>query len=159
MAMLKLLERYTLREKAIVGIGLLVLLVLGVHAMIIEPYQQRVAELRESIEQQRDDLSWMRSAVAGMPATEMTANTAAFSGTLANFIDQAVRRQGLSGQLSQMSPIGTDEIRVRYNEVDFNRLVSFIAQVNSSGLEVKDIRISAAENPGVVDSSLILVRR
>ena len=76
-----------------------------------------------------------------------------------NFINQAVSRQGLSQQLSQMSPIGDDEIRMRYNAVDFNRLVGFIAQVNSSGLEIKDLRISAADNPGVVDSSLILVRR
>jgi len=101
----------------------------------------------------------MRSAVAGMPAGELSASTPQISGTLANFIDKAVRRQGLAGQLSQMSPIGTDEVRIRYNAVDFNRLVSFIAQVNSSGLDIKDIRISAADNPGIVDSSLVLVRR
>ena len=157
--MLSLLERYTLREKAIVGVALVVVLVLGVHALVIEPYQNRVSTVREQIEQQRADLAWMRSAVAGMPAGELGASTPQISGTLANFIDQAVRRQGLAGQLSQMSPIGSDEIRMRYSAVDFNRLVSFIAQVNSNGLDIKDIRISAADNPGVVDSSLVLVRR
>ena len=157
--MLKLLERYTLREKAIVGLGLLVLIVLGIHAFVIEPYQERVATVREAIAQQRADLAWMRSAVAGMPTGEAVAGTAQISGTLANFINQAVQRQGLSGQLSQISPIGNDEVRMRYSAVDFNRLVSFIAQVNSSGLDIKDIRISAADNPGIVDSSLVLVRR
>jgi len=156
---LSLLERYTLREKAIVGVALVVVLVLGVHALVIEPYQERVSAVREQITQQRADLAWMRSAVAGMPAGGLSASTPQISGTLANFIDQAVRRQGLAGQLSQMSPIGTDEVRMRYNAVDFNRLVSFIAQVNSNGLDIKDIRISAADNPGVVDSSLVLVRR
>ncbi|MFZ9039346.1 MAG: type II secretion system protein GspM [Gammaproteobacteria bacterium] len=157
--MLKLLERYTLREKAIVGVGLLVLIVLGIHAFVIEPYQERVTTVREAIAQQRADLAWMRSAVAGMPTEGAVAGTAQISGTLANFINQAVQRLGLSGQLSQISPIGNDEIRMRYSAVDFNRLVSFIAQVNSSGLDIKDIRISAADNPGIVDSSLVLVRR
>ncbi|MDH3388251.1 MAG: type II secretion system protein M [Gammaproteobacteria bacterium] len=157
--MLSLLERATPRERAIIVIALLVVLVLGVHAFVIEPYQERAAALREAIEQQRVDLVWMRSAIASLPATEMADSTSEFSGTLANFIDQAVRRQGLAGQLSQMSPIGADEIRIRYNAVDFNRLVNFIAQVNASGLEVKDLRISAADNPGIVDSSLVLVRR
>ena len=157
--MLSLLERYTMREKAIVAAALLVVIILGVHAFIVEPYQNRVAELREQIEQERDDLAWMRSAVARLPTGGATQENAAISGTLANFIDQAVRTQGLSGQLSQMSPVGSDEIRMRYSGVDFNRLVRFIAQVNSSGLDVKDIRISAVEDPGVVDSSIVLVRR
>jgi len=156
---LSLLERYTLREKMIVGLALVVVIVLGVHAFVVEPYQERTLALREQIAQQRSDLAWMRSAVAGMPAGEISAAAPQISGTLANFIDKAVRRQGLSGQLSQMSPIGSDEIRMRYNAVDFNRLVSFIAQLNSNGLDIKDIRISAADNPGVVDSSLVLVRR
>lgn len=157
--MLNLLERYSLREKMIVGIGLVIVLVLGVHAFVIEPYLERVATVREQIAQQRADLAWMRSAVEGMPAGELGATAPKISGTLANFIDQAVRRQGLSGQLSQMSPIGNDEVRMRYSAVDFNRLVSFIAQVNTNGLDIKDIRITAADDPGVVDSSLVLVRR
>ena len=157
--MLSLLERYTLRERAIVGIGLVVIFVIGVHALVIEPYQLKHSELRAEVEQQRADLAWMRSAVANLPTAEANASTAQISGTLANFLNQAVRRQGLSGQLSDMSPIGEDEVRMRYSAVDFNRLVSFIAQVNSSGLDIKDIRISAANDPGIVDSSLVFVRR
>jgi type II secretory pathway component PulM len=48
---------------------------------------------------------------------------------------------------------------MRYSAVDFNRLIGFIAQVNASGLDVKDIRISPGDNPGIVDSNVVLVRR
>ena len=157
--MLSFLAQYSAREKAIVGIALLVMIGLGMHAFIVEPYQTRLADVREAIEQQSADLAWMESAVARIPASGIAPSKVVISGTLANFIDQAVRRQGLSEQLSQMSPIGSDEIRMRYSAVDFNRLVSFIAQVSSSGLEVKDIRISAADDPGIVDSSIILLRK
>jgi type II secretory pathway component PulM len=159
--MFSFLAQYSLREKAIVAAALLVVIILGVHAFVIEPYQERVALLHEAIEQQNTDLVWMQSAVASLPAAG-AANPAggqAISGTLANFIDQVVRRQGLSEQLSQISPVGNDEIRMRYNAVDFNRLVSFIAQVNTSGLAIKDIRILPADIPGIVDSNIVLVRR
>ncbi len=158
--MLSLLAQYSNREKAIVVVALLVVLGLGLHAFVIEPYQQRKSELVDALEQQRADLDWMRSAVARLPAGGAAVATAEIRGTLANFVDQAVRRQGLSGQLSQMSPVGSDEIRMRYTGVDFNRLVNFIAQVSESGLEIKDIRITAADSsPGIVDSSIVLVRR
>ena len=159
--MFNFLAQYSLREKAIVGIALLVVLVLGVHAFVIEPYQLRVATLHQDIEQQNSDLVWMKSAVARLPADGVTSpgGNPAITGTLANFIDQVVRRQKLSDQLSQISPIGNDEIRMRYKAVDFNQLVSFIAQVNTSGLEIKDIRILPADVPGIVDSHIILVRR
>ena len=157
--MLDFLAQYSLREKAIVALALLVVIVIATHALVIEPYQERYAALHSELEQQKADLAWMRSAVSNMPAAGMGASTDQISGTLANFIDKAVRSQGLSGQLSQMSPIGSDENRMRYEAVDFNRLVGFIAEVSSSGLRVKNIRISPADIPGIVDSNIVLVRR
>ncbi len=157
--MLDFLAQYSLREKAIVAVALLVVIFIGTHALVIEPYKERFTELQSEIEQQKADLAWMRSAVSSMPAAGMGTSTDEISGTLANFIDKAVRSQGLSGQLSQMSPIGSDEIRMRYEAVDFNRLVGFIAEISSSGLRVKNIRISPADIPGIVDSNIVLVRR
>ncbi len=153
------LARYSLRERIIVGVALAVVLVLGLHALIIEPYQLRLAELQDALEQQQADLEWTRSVVARLPRSGGGTSGAQISGSLANFINQAVRRQGLIEQMSQISPVGEDEIRMRYNAVEFNRLISFIAVVSNSGLEIKDIRISAVDNPGVVDSSIVLVRQ
>jgi type II secretory pathway component PulM len=156
--MFDFLNRFSPREKLIVGLALLVFAVIVLHAQVIEPYQLRLAELQDEIDQRRTDLQWMKSAVARIPATSSNASAVAIDGTLANFIDQAVRRQGLTEQLSQMSPVGADEIRMRYAAVDFNRLIGFIAQVNASGLEIKDIRISPGDNAGIVDCNLVLVR-
>ena len=158
--MFSFLDHYSLREKAIVAIALLVVILLGVHAFVIEPYLERLTTLHQEIEQQKTDLVWMKSAVSRLPAGGVTnpANEQAISGSLANFIDQVVRSQGLSEQLSQISPTGNDEIRMRYKAVDFNRLIAFIAEVNSNGLEVQDMRILASETPGVVDSHIVLMR-
>lgn len=156
--MSEFLARYSMREKIIVALAVIVISIIGAHALVIEPYQQRMTSLQEQIEQQRSDLAWMKSAVARMPTSTVPGGKVQIKGTLANFIDQAVRSQGLSEQLSQMSPIGADEIRMRYKAIDFNRLIGFIAEVNSKGLEVQDMRIIASETPGIVDSHLVLMR-
>ncbi len=159
--MFSFISRYSMREKMIVAAGLLVLTVLGLHSFVIEPYQERMVFLEESIAQKNNDLVWMKTTAARLPQTSVDAATEnqAIVGTLANFIDQVVRQQGLSEQLSQISPIGNNEIRMRYKAVDFNALLSFIAQVNTSGLEIKDIRILPAGAPGIVDSNIVLLLR
>ncbi|HKJ51700.1 MAG TPA: type II secretion system protein GspM [Gammaproteobacteria bacterium] len=156
--MLEYFYRLTPRERAIVAAAVLVAVGLGLHALVIEPYQQRLAALEDAVEQQRADLTWMRSAVVDMPAGEIASASNQIEGTLASFINQAVSNLDLTSQLSQISPIGSDEVRMRYNAVEFNRLVNFIARVNASGLDIKDLRITAVESPGKVDCSLILVR-
>ena len=153
------LSQYTFRERAIVGSAVLILALIGCHALVIEPYQERVTELRDSIDQQNSDLDWMRSVVPRLPLSGPSSSTTVITGTLANFVDQLVRGQGLSNQLSQMSPVGENEIRLRFSEVDFNRLVGFIARIHASGLEIKDIRITATDTPGNVISSLAFVRK
>ena len=47
---------------------------------------------------------------------------------------------------------------MRLSEVDFNRLISFIARIYTSGLQVQDIRITAADDSGLVDSNIVLFR-
>lgn len=156
--MVKLLARYSNREKAIVALALLVLFALMLHAWVIEPYQLRMAALKDELQQQSNDLGWMRTAVSRLPAGGISQSPEKISGSVANFIDQTVRSQGLSAQLSQMTPVGEDEIRMRYSAVDFNRLIGFIALITASGLEVIDIRISSGDKPGLVDSSIVFSR-
>ena len=155
----KLLARYSPRERLIAGIAALALLGVAIHALVIEPYQLRLRTLHEDLEQQRADLEWMRSAVLRLPVGGVVVvSDAEIDGSLANFVDQAVRQQGLGNQLASMSPVGDDVIRMRLSAVDFNRLVSLIAGIYSSGLEVRDLRITATDTPGLVDSSIVLFR-
>ena len=73
--MANFLAQYSNREKSIVTLALLVIFALACHALIIEPYQQRLTELQESIDQPHATLHWMRSVVPGLPiaGAELTA--------------------------------------------------------------------------------------
>ena len=151
-----LLSKISSREKAILTLAAITLLGLLIHALIIGPFSQRQLELSTAIEQGDIDLKWMRSAVYQLPRGNDLTQASKFEGSLANLIDKEVRGQNLSTFLTQMTPINDDEIRVRYEGINFNRLLSFIAQVNSQGLKIKDLRINATDKPGDVDCSLVL---
>ena len=150
------LSKFSPREKTIVTFAAISLFGLLVHALIIEPYNQKQLELNEALEQGKIDLLWMQSAVVRLPQNNRITKASIFEGSLANLIDQEVRSQDLNSFLAQMTPINNDEIRVRYKNINFNRLLNFIAQVNSQGLKVKDLRINATDKAADVDCSLVL---
>jgi len=150
------LAKFSSREKTIVTLATFSLLGLLVHALVIEPYNQRQVELNEALEQGKIDLLWIKSAVTRLPLNSARAQARKFEGSLANLIDNEVRSQDLNSFLAQMTPINDDEIRIRYKSINFNRLLNFIAQVNSQGLRVKDLRINTSDNPSDVDCSLVL---
>ena len=150
------------RERLIVMVAAAILFGLIIHALVIAPYQARLQALQDELDQQQTDLEWMRTAVTRLPVGGAVGSNVQISGTLANFVDQAVRQQGLSGQLSSMSPVGSDIIsviiRMRLSAVDFNRLITFIAQIYTSGLQIRDVRITSSGSPGLVDSNIVLFR-
>ncbi len=150
------LSKFSSREKTIVTLAAFSLLGLLVHALIIDPYNQRQLELNEAHEQGNIDLLWIKSAVVRLPLISSRSQARNFEGSLANLIDNEVRSQDLNSFLAQMTPVNDDEIRIRYKNINFNRLLNFIAQVNSQGLRVKDLRINASDKPSDVDCSLVL---
>jgi type II secretory pathway component PulM len=154
--MQEFLNRLSTREKTIVVVSALLLAGLGLHALVIEPYQQKQSSLVEQLEQGMIDLKWMHSVVQRLPASQLSVAAADFEGSLANLIDQEVRSLGLEDALAQMTPTGEDEIRVRFTSIAFNRLLNFIAQVNSQGLRVRDLRINSTDQRADVDASLVL---
>ncbi len=148
---------YSTREKFVFGFALIALLGIAVDAFLVDPYTQRLSTLQDDLEQSRADLNWMESVVNQLPVNSISAASTVFNGSLANLIDTEVRELELKPYLAQITPIGTDEIRIRYSAISFNQLIEFISRVNDKGLKVKDLRISIASNPGEVDSSLILI--
>lgn len=154
--MVEFLSRYSTREQAIVMLGLLILVGLAIHALVIEPYQQRLQTLEEELVQARSDLQWIRSVVPRLAKTGSSQPSQGFSGSLANLINQSVKRQKLDSFLEQMRPSGEDEIRVRFAAIPFAKLTNFVAKMNSQGLTVKEFKINGSDNPEQVDSTLLL---
>ena len=150
------IARLSPRERTIFGLSGLALLGLLMHALVLEPYYQKQSSLTDQLDQVISDLEWMESEVHRLPVAAMSGEAIKFEGSLANLIDKEVRSQKLDANLAQMTPVGTDEIRVRFAGIAFDKLLNFIARVNNQGLSVKDLRINASDKRAEVDASLVL---
>ena len=98
----------------------------------------------------------MESVVHRLPSSQVAGGVIKFEGSLANLIDKEVKGHKLDSKLAQMTPVGRDEIRVRFTGIAFDKLLEFIARINSQGLSIKDLRVIASENTTEVDASLVL---
>lgn len=153
--MLSYLSKLSMREKLIVILAFVVLSALFIHGLIIEPYQQNLVRVTESIEQAKSDLLWMQSEVQRLPASREAQTNVNFDGSLANLINQVVASQKLKTYLTQMTPIGKSEIRIRYSAIEFNQLIDFIALLKKRGLIIKELRIDSTSNIATVDSTVV----
>lgn len=153
--MLSYLSKLSVREKLIVVTAVVVVGVLSIHGLLIDPYQKNFARVTEEIDQAKSDLLWMQTEVQRLPVGGAAKNNASFNGSLANLINQAVANQQLKNYLTQMTPIGDSDIRIRYSEIDFNQLITFIATLKERGLTIKDLRINSTSDIATVDATVV----
>ena len=156
--MLSYLSKLSMREKWIVIAAILVVGVLSIHSLVIEPYQQNFGRVTDAIDQAKIDLLWMQSEVQRLPPSTATKKNVSFNGSLANLINQAVASQKLNTYLTQMTPMGESEIRIRYSAIDFNQLITFIATLKERGLIIKDLRINSTSDIATVDSTVVFIK-
>ena len=149
------LSKLSLRERLILIAAVVVVGVLSIHGLLIEPYQQNFARVTEEIDQAKSDLLWMQSEVQRLPASSVAKKNVSFTGSLAKLINQAVASQQLKTYLTQMTPIGDSEIRIRYSAINFNQLITFIATLKERGLIIKDLRINSTSDIATVDSTVV----
>jgi type II secretory pathway component PulM len=153
--MLSYLSKFSMREKLIVIMGVVIVGALSIHDLVIEPYHQDLVRVTEEINQAKRDLLWMQSEVQRLPVNTVTQKKVSFNGSLANLINQAVANQQLKTYLTQMTPIGESEIRIRYSSIDFNQLIAFISTLKERGLIIKDLRINSTSDIATVDSTVV----
>jgi type II secretory pathway component PulM len=156
--MLSYLSKLSMREKWIVIAAVFIVGVLSTHSFVIEPYQQNFSRVTDAIDQAEIDLLWMQSEVKRLPASSATKKNVSFNGSLANLINQAVARQKLNSYLTQMTPMGESEVRIRYSAIDFNQLITFIATLKERGLLIKDLRINSTSDIATVDSTVVFIK-
>ena len=79
--------------------------------------------------------------------------------SLVLIVDQTHRAHGLGGTLSRNQPDGENGIRVAFQRVPFDQLVSWLGALRQGhGIVVVTANLDGAQQPGLVNASLILRR-
>lgn len=145
------------RDQRILRIGavaVVVLLLLG----IFVPLQRSLLQAREHLQQQQEDLEWMKrmapTLAAAGPGTPATPNNGE---SLVVLIDRSAREAGLVKSLTGSQPSGNGAMSVQFNGADFNLLLGWLHRLSTQqGLRVEDASITGSGTPGIVNVSVQL---
>jgi len=150
------------RERRTLLIGGIALVVILYVFVIWLPVHRDVDQLQERLAAQRSLLAWMqqtgaeaqalRAAGGGGDQVVGTGNQALFS-----FVDQSAREAGLASALRQIEPTGEQRVRVTLQQVEFDRLASWLVMLKSRhGVDTSAASIRRGDTDGLVDAQLVL---
>ena len=147
-------ENLSLRERYIVFIAGFIGLVIGVDTLVLEQHRIKVEQITEDLEQARLDFVWMSEAVHRLPANA-NQQKKVNSGRVITFVDRQITKLKLKSNMQQMTPIGDHSVRLKLNNLEFSRALTFFDAIETA-LTTEEVRITPADTIGFVNLSLIV---
>jgi general secretion pathway protein M len=147
------------RERLIVGIGAVLVLLAVIWGLLINPLYNASAAATSRIEAKRGTLTFLRAAAAELStATHLPAARPDLAGqSLVVIVDRSARQAGLGPALTNNQPIGDDGIRVRLENASFEAVARWLDALGAgSGLAIESASFDRAPQAGRVNASLTL---
>lgn len=150
------------RDRRVLLIGSIFTSFALVYMLLWEPLHQQRDRYRQQIDEQRQLLHWMNErsveakllmARSGGPATP------ASSGSLLSLVDKQARAAGLGKGLKRVEPAGKNQVRLWFDGVDFNLLVTWLGSLEEKfGADVDSAVIDHTDTIGRVNARLVITR-
>ena len=145
-------ERHTL-----LGGGIALVLIV-VYALVIDPFQQEIARLQKSVDDQERVLAWMHQAAAEVKRLRGSGQVAQdVSGqSLMSLIDSRARSTGLAGAIKQIRPEGQG-VKVRLEQAAFDDMLRWLDELSRNhGVSVSGLVMERLPQPGRINASVAL---
>ncbi len=151
--------RQSPRDRIIVLIIGLLCLAGGSYAFIWDPLKQGLNDRRMRVQGLQEDYQYVVSGAeqlkAGGSAPESQLRTSDKAPYL--LIDEIIRKANIALP-QRVEPTGNDGARVQFSEVNFDKLVKVIAELELYGLSVSTLNISNKDQPGIVSARFTMGR-
>ncbi|MHB8624350.1 MAG: type II secretion system protein GspM [Sulfuricaulis sp.] len=121
------------------------------------PMQHELSRLRTDVPREKVQLAQMQ--VQSMEVNQLRASgrQSMSGGNLLATLEQSASANGLRQRISRMEPDGTDGARLSLDGVDFNALISWLANLQSQGgVRVDKATFDPLPTPGTVNAKLTL---
>lgn len=149
--------RQSPRDRVIV-IGLAVLTLAGLlYALAWHPLQSRQAQLQQTLSAKQETLEFVRRGAAQLKGASGGAAEQKSSDKAPYLLVDQIIRQAKMAPPERNEPSGQDGARVQFGEVEFDKLVAVLAELELYGLQVKTLTISR-KNLGTVSARLNMER-
>lgn len=145
------------REQRVLLIGTLVVLPMLVYAFIIDPFSREKERLHQSVDSNRELLSWMEASALQVRALQGRGGAKrSGSGSLLSLVDASAKRNGLGGALKQVKPEG-DGVRLRFEQTAFDDMVRWLGRLGSEqGIGVTTLTMERLPASGQVNATVVV---
>ncbi len=156
----KYLKELNPRDQKIAILAGFLLLVVMVYFLLIDPLADKVKELKASIVDSRQVLTWMNEATEQVKQSQLSsAQTGAKNISLLSLIETTTKTSNLSGSVSEIKQISDKEVQLIFKAVAFDQLVKWLKEIqNKNRIYVNKITLRRTDNQGIVQADLILIR-
>jgi general secretion pathway protein M len=149
-------ENLSERDRRVVGIGGVVVLVLALLAIVL-PLNTQISLAHKRITTKQGDLAFIQSVAPQVAAAGPGAAGAANAESLVVLIDSSARESGLGKSLASSQPTGDKGLRIRLDKAPFDALVAWLARLSQQhGVRVESAEIESAGEVGLVNAGLVL---
>lgn len=144
------------RQRRLIGWGGIVLLALLLYAAIWAPMRADLARLRTSVPQTEAKLTLMRAQAQEAAQLRARAPTTTAGANLLSTVEQSAMNRGLRQGMARIEPEGANGARVTFEEVNFNSLVTWLADLQTQGVRVESANLQRRPGKGLVSARLVL---
>jgi general secretion pathway protein M len=153
-------ESLQVRERRILALGALLLLVVGFYVLVWEPIHQRHRQLTDQVAEQRAVLGWMEGSAAEarrLRGQGEAAPAQARSGSLLSLIDSRARASGLGDALKRVEPEAGDKVRVWLEEAAFDTVARWLGELQRDyGVSVDSVVLDPKGDAGLVNARIVV---
>ncbi len=143
-------------QLALLALGICFLLFI-LYMGILKPIQdKRVTQLRNN-QSALSSLKNVRDMAALWTNRDANQNRGATGGSIVEIVDTSLRAHNL--RLSGMQPSGLNDVRLRLDQARFDNLLTWLHEMEvNQGLQIKDLSVATAGEPGMVSVNMRLHR-
>lgn len=149
--------RQSPRDRLIVLIVALLTLAALLYALVWHPLQTRQQQAEQALSAKRETLEFVRRGGAQLRASSGSAAVRKTSDKPPYLLIDQVIRQAQMDPPERVEPSGAEGARVQFAEVEFDKLVSVLAELELYGLRVSTLTISR-KNQGTVSARFNMER-
>ncbi len=147
------------RERGIIVTGTVIAVVLLFYTLAWLPMQRDLERLRVSVPKARAQLALMQVQARQVARLRTRASSTVDTGNLLTRLERSALERGLRESITRMEPDDNDSARLSLDGVNFNTLLSWLADLQQqNGVRAASATITAQPDPGTVNVRLLLRR-
>jgi len=150
--------RQSPRDRIIVIVVSALTLIVLLYALVWFPLTSRVEQSRQAVSAKQETVQFIEQAGVQLNSASAASGSQRKTSDKAPYliIDQVIREASM-GLPERVEPSGANGARVQFNEVEFDKLVGVLAELELYGLQVSTMTISR-KNQGTVSARFNMER-